>query len=156
LALSIFIRTTFMETSSMPDNMTSIQKSSCCSPAAGATAGRSEWSYSPAIDVYETPTEFVIEADSPGLKAEGIDLAFENGVLKLHGQVVPRSHADASPLRQEYGVGDFDREIPLGRVADRIDGAKIAAEYAHGVLTIHLPKLEAAKSRRIEVKKNFA
>lgn len=140
----------------MPNNTTSIQTSSCCTPSAARVHERSDWSYAPAIDVYETPASFVIECDAPGLKPDGIDLTFEQGVLKLHGQVAQRANTSASFLRQEYGVGDFDREIPLGRIADQVNGEQIAAGYAHGVLTIQLPKLEIAKTRRIEVKKTLA
>ena len=116
-------------------------------------ARSSEWSYTPAMDVYELPEAYVIECDAPGLKPDGIDVTFESGVLHIHGAVTPRHAANPTYLRQEYGVGDFDREIPLGRLIEFVDGGKAEAEYSHGVLTVRLPKLEIAQPRRIEVKK---
>ncbi len=143
-------------------NPTNAIQTTCCAQPVGSgsqqtpSRERSQWSYAPAIDVYETPNAYVIECDAPGLKADGINLTFESGSLHLHGEVVQRVPADASFLRQEYGVGDFDREIPLGRIVEFVDGDKAEAEYAHGVLTIRLPKIEVAQPRRIEVKKTNA
>ena len=48
----------------------------------------------------------------------------------------------------EYGIGDFHRTF---EISERIDGARISAEMENGVLTLHLPKAETARSRRIEV-----
>ena len=52
-------------------------------------------------------------------------------------------------LVREYGVGDFHRAFQIG---EGIDAAKIEAEVNNGVLTLRLPKSEAAKARTIEVK----
>jgi HSP20 family protein len=133
-------------------------QTTCCAPvdAPRGSARRSEWSYTPAMDVYELPDAYVIECDAPGLQADGIDITFEAGVLHLHGNVTPRHNEGLGYLRQEYGVGDFDREIPLGRLVEFVDGDKAEADYAHGVLTVRLPKLEMAQPRRIAVKKTIA
>ncbi len=50
--------------------------------------------------------------------------------------------------KQEYGLGDFYRSLT---VAPEIDAGKIAAECRDGVLTVHLPKQERVKPRRIAV-----
>jgi HSP20 family protein len=136
-------------------NITKAQDASCFGGAC-ETRERSEWSYAPAIDLFELPDAYVIEADAPGLKSDGIEITYEAGTLHLHGAVATRHAEHAKFLRQEYGVGDFDREIPLGRIAEFVDAGKSEAEYAHGVLTIRLPKLEVAQPRRIEVKKSTA
>jgi HSP20 family protein len=51
-------------------------------------------------------------------------------------------------LYGEYGIGDFFRTFTIG---ETIDADKISAELKDGVLTLHLPKTEAVKPRRIEV-----
>jgi len=68
----------------------------------------------------------------------------------IHGRVCPR-HESISFLYGEYGIGDFYRTFAIGEV---IDQEKISAELKNGVLALHLPKTEAVKSRRIEVKAN--
>jgi HSP20 family protein len=135
-------------------NPTDITTAACCGETCDTAQSvqRSAWSYTPAIDVYEMPDAYFIACDAPGVKAEAIELTYESGVLHLHGEVPLRSTGSRF-LRHEYGVGDFDREIPLGRLAEFVDGENATAEYAHGVLSIRLPKLAAAQPRRIEVNK---
>jgi HSP20 family protein len=139
----------------MSNTHASIQAGSCCEPTA-THQDRSEWSYVPAIDVYELNDAFVIECDAPGLKSDGISITVERNVLHLHGEVSKRPGDGATYLRQEYGIGDFGRAIPLGRLAEFVDPGKAEAEYALGVLTIRIPKLEAAQPRRIEVRRGVA
>ena len=62
-------------------------------------------------------------------------------------RVTPR-HSEVEYLYGEYGIGDFYRAFTIG---EAIDSKKISAELKNGVLTIHLPKTEAVKPRRIEV-----
>ena len=59
-----------------------------------------------------------------------------------------RQEAQGPYLRQEYGVGDFYRTF---RVSEQIDASRISAQYAAGGLTLHLPKVEAVKPRKIKV-----
>ena len=73
---------------------------------------------------------------------------FENGELVIEGKVEPR-HADREFLYGEYGIGDFYRSFAI---SEDIDAEKISAQLNNGVLTLHLPKSEAVKPRRIEVK----
>jgi len=51
-------------------------------------------------------------------------------------------------VEEEYGVGDFHRSFAI---APDIDAGKISAEYRDGVLTVHLPKQERVKPKRIAV-----
>jgi len=90
----------------------------------------------------------VLVTDLPGVKPSDIDVHFEEGELSIHGRVEPRA-ADAKEfLLAEYGVGDFFRTF---RVSEQIDATKIHADYNSGVLTLHLPKVEAIKPRKIAV-----
>lgn len=104
--------------------------------------------YRPNVDIVEKADELVVRADVPGVAPDGIDVHFEDGTLAIHAKVPPRNQ-DVDFLVREYGVGDFYREF---RVNETVDVGKISAELADGVLTLHLPKIEAAKPRKITVK----
>ena len=103
--------------------------------------------YTPRVDIYEAADEVVLQCDMPGITPQDIDVRFEKGELSLYGKVQPRP-APAEYLDEEYGVGDFYRSFAI---APEIDAAKIAAEYRDGVLTVHLPKQERVKPKRIAV-----
>jgi HSP20 family molecular chaperone IbpA len=104
--------------------------------------------YSPRVDIVEAGDELILYADLPGVAPEDLDLHFENRELTIQGKVSPR-HKDIQFVYGEYGIGDFYRTFTIG---EQIDSSKISAELKNGVLTLHLPKVEDAKPRRIEVK----
>ena len=104
--------------------------------------------YSPRFDIYETRDELVIVGDMPGVTSENLEIHYEDHELTIHGRVPPR-HEGRRALSAEYGVGDYYRVFTVG---EAIDAERIAAELSGGVLTLHLPKSEAVKPRRIEVK----
>jgi HSP20 family protein len=105
--------------------------------------------YRPNVDIYELADELVVQADVPGAKSDDIDIQFEDGSLTIHARVPQRRSDEAGYLRQEYGMGDFYRTF---RVSEHIDATRISAEYKDGVLTLHLPKVEAVKPRKIKIK----
>jgi HSP20 family protein len=109
---------------------------------------RGGYAFTPRVDIYESDTELLLYAELPGVKPEDVDLHFEKGELILHGKVRPRAGQHEHWLR-EYEVGDFYRVFTIH---ESIDAAKIAAECKNGVLTVHLPKVEAARPRQIAVK----
>jgi len=104
--------------------------------------------YSPRIDIWETDDELMLYADLPGVAPENLDIQFENRELRIHGKVCPR-HDNVKFLYGEYGIGDFYRTFSIG---ETIDSQNISGELKDGVLTLHLPKTDAVKPRRIEVK----
>jgi HSP20 family protein len=104
--------------------------------------------YTPRVDIYETADEVVLLSDMPGVKQRDLDVRFEKGELSLYGKVQPRQ-ASAEYLLDEYGVGDFYRSFTI---SPDVDANKISAEYRDGVLTVHLPKQEKLKPKRIVVK----
>lgn len=110
--------------------------------------GARQATYMPQFDIQETDDELVLYGDMPGVGPEDIDIRFENGELSIHGKVAPR-HENVEFLYREYGVGNYHRTFAIGEM---IDVEKICAEMRHGVLTVHLPKSEQAKPRRIEVR----
>jgi HSP20 family protein len=114
-------------------------------PAAELT--RSGQYYRPSVDIVEDANELRILADMPGVSADSVDIDFEDGALTIHGRV-PNRREDVKFLWEEYGIGDFYRVFQIG---ETIDASGINADYADGVLTVHLPKVEAVKPRKISV-----
>lgn len=103
--------------------------------------------FTPHFDIVETPRELTLVGDLPGVSKNQLDVRFEDDRLILHGKVERRQKIETF-LCREYGVGDFHRTFAIG---ESIDANKITAEMRNGVLTIHLPKAEHVKPRRIEV-----
>jgi HSP20 family protein len=114
-------------------------------PAEHTRSGRY---YRPNVDILEQADELIVLADMPGASGDAIDVNFEDGNLTIHAKVDPRQDESTEYLVREYGVGDFYRTF---RISEAIDASKITAQYADGVLTLHLPKAEEAKPRKIAV-----
>jgi HSP20 family protein len=87
----------------------------------------------PRVDILETPGEFLLVADMPGVGPEGVDLSFDKGELTLRGS------------RSGW---KYERVFS---VSDAVAADRIAAEVKNGVLTVKLPKVEAVKPRKIAV-----
>jgi HSP20 family protein len=104
--------------------------------------------FTPRVDILETDNELTLLAEVPGVRPEDVDLHYEQGELTLTARV--RSRAQGRRLLlQEYEEGDFYRAF---NIHESIDANRISAECKNGVLTVHLPKAEAAKPRQISVK----
>ena len=103
--------------------------------------------FEPAVDIYETPEKLVLTADVPGTTAEAIQTDLRDNLLTI---TAPLKAVDAKwkPVYEEYHVGNYLRQFRLGQ---QIDQSRISAELKDGVLTLHLPKADHAKARRIQV-----
>jgi len=104
--------------------------------------------YTPRCDILETADELILYADLPGVQPGDVDVRFENSELTIYAKCAPR-HEEVNYLVYEYGIGDFYRAFTIN---ETIDADKISAELKHGVLTVHLPKSEAVKPKKIAVK----
>ncbi len=102
----------------------------------------------PAVDVFETPTELVAVLDMPGVSRDGIDVEYEDRTLTIQGRVSGSASTDHVNLWREYHEGNYFRTL---NVRQDIDVGKVAAAYEDGVLTVRLPKREAAVPRKISV-----
>lgn len=107
----------------------------------------------PAIDVYETDTAFVIEADLPGVNQENVDVQFDRGTLTITGTRAATLPAlENAPLRvfsSERVSGNFSRSI---RLPEHVDAEHIEARYSEGVLALTVPKSKGALPRKIAIK----
>jgi HSP20 family protein len=113
-----------------------------------AEATRGGVFFTPRVDIVETDAELTLYAEVPGVRPEDVDLRYEKGELLLHGRV-PSRQGQQTALLQEYEEGDFFRAFTIH---ESIDAGRIAAECKNGVLTVHLPKVEAARPRQIAVR----
>ena len=104
--------------------------------------------FQPRIDIVETADELTLFGDLPGVTSENLNVKFENRELVIEAKIDPAPDG-RNLLVQEYEVGDYYRVFTIG---EEIDTDKISAELHDGVLVLHLPKNEAAKPKRIEVK----
>jgi HSP20 family protein len=121
-------------------------------PAAEQTAvaerTRSGCCFRPNVDILEENDELLLRADMPGAKNDSIDINFEDGTLEIYAAVPPRQEEEQTCLSREYQIGDYYRSF---QISEAIDAGKISAEYADGVLTLHLPKAESIRPRKIAV-----
>jgi len=105
--------------------------------------------WTPAVDIREEETRFVIYADIPGVDPKDIEITMEQGVLTLRGER-PLEEENERKLykRVERVRGTFYRRFGL---PDTADAEKITASGKHGVLEVSIPKRAIAQPRKIEV-----
>jgi HSP20 family protein len=107
-----------------------------------------EWT--PAVDFEESDREYLLKADLPDVKKEDVKVEILDGVLSVQGE---RKHEKEEKGRKfhriERAYGRFERTLSL---PSDIDAAKVSAEFANGVLNVHLPKSPTAKREAVEVK----
>ena len=101
----------------------------------------------PPVDIFETSDALVVIADLPGVAKDTVEVRIENDVLSIKGAGKTVDKGDA--IRREFDLREYFRQFQLG---EQIDQEKIRADVRHGVLTIHLPKVEKVKPKKIEVK----
>lgn len=102
----------------------------------------------PAVDIYETDEEYILSLDMPGALKDTITVTADDAILTITAGVAPREEA-WKPLKTEFDLSDYRREIHIGNQVDR---DRIEAHYENGILTVRLAKSEAAKPRKIDVK----
>ncbi len=104
------------------------------------TSQRATFRLSPAVDIYETTSELVLNAELPGVEETGLSLEVSRGVLTLEGDIV---------VGEEERPRSFYRQFKL---SERINGTAGDAVLKDGVLTLRLPKIEEEKPKKIAVK----
>lgn len=102
--------------------------------------------WAPQLDLYETKTAFVLEADLPGVSKQNVTVEVENGELVLHG-IRSTTHTGRSEnfFRQERRSGQFVRRV---RLPASVNPDRIHATFRNGVLRVNLPKTRTTRRRR--------
>lgn len=100
----------------------------------------------PAVDIVENSQGLTLYADMPGLEQDDLQVQIDKGVLTLEG--TPKQEPKGNAVHEEFSVRPYYRQFQL---PEQIDSDKAQAELKNGVLTLNLPKVEAAQPRRIQV-----
>jgi len=111
---------------------------------AGDEFERADWT--PASDIYETDTGYVIAMDLPGIDREALEIDIDDHRLVVKGT---RSVVVTGAASTERPRGKFLRTYS---VPGSVEQGKIAAEYKDGVLQISLPKRNEQKPKKIDIK----
>jgi len=107
-------------------------------------------SFLPPADVVVSDEDVTVVMDVPGLRVENLSIELQDDVLTIRGErAYPYDTGDRRVWQRiERGFGSFERVL---RVPKGLDPEQISASMTDGVLTVHLPKPEARKPRRIAI-----
>lgn len=102
----------------------------------------------PKCDVRELEHSFSLSFDIPGVKKEDLSLEVKDNVLTVTGERRSEKTDSDKFLRQEVKYGKFSRSFSLPEGANE---EAIEANFENGVLTVHLPKTEKKKAKKISI-----
>lgn len=105
--------------------------------------------WSPAVDVYETEKEILVEAEIPGLSEKDTSVEVKDNLLTLSGERKKETEVEEGDYhRSERFYGKFQRMFTL---PDSVEADKVEARAKNGVLTVRLPKAPKAIAKKIAV-----
>jgi HSP20 family molecular chaperone IbpA len=114
--------------------------------------GSEQETYRPLVDAYETENELVLIAEVPGARKDGVSLNVDRGVLTLEAEADFETPGEGfTPTYASFAPGKYARSFAL---SDEIDRDRISASLSAGVLTVHLPKAESARTRKVQIQVN--
>ncbi len=124
------------------------QPQQTAAPAHGTNGHKTARRYvRPQVSITETADGFTVQAEMPGVPPTGLEITFENGELTLVGHRATADDGHEVVYRESHR-SDFRRVFELDNT---VDASRISAQLDQGLLTVNLPKAEAAKPRRIEI-----
>lgn len=100
----------------------------------------------PAVNITEEESGLLLTADLPGASKQTLDIHVEKGILTINAPV--SRELPGRPIYSEFEWAPYYRQF---QIPDTVNQSAVRAEFNNGVLTLRLPKAEAAKPRRIEV-----
>lgn len=114
--------------------------------------GFNEEFFTPRVDIKESDKGYTLIADLPGVKKDDLSVTLDNGVLTVEASTNEESseEEDGKVIRKERRSGKFMRSFNLGTDIHEED---ISANFADGVLSLTIPKVEKTvpKSRQIDI-----
>jgi HSP20 family protein len=109
----------------------------------GASVSKARFRVTPAADIYENETEFLVHIDVPGVKIDSIDVQALGAELTVRAEQTPAS-VDAEAI-----VSAFERVVQL---PGEVDATTASAHVENGVLEIKVQKSASARRMRIPVR----
>ncbi|MDE0427877.1 MAG: Hsp20/alpha crystallin family protein [Candidatus Poribacteria bacterium] len=107
------------------------------------------YKWTPSVDISETKDNFEVRAELPGIAKDDLHISVKDSLLTLSGEKRQEQVDDTQNYRRvERRYGNFERKFALPREVTADD---IKAEYTDGVLTVSIPKPEAAKPAEIPI-----
>ena len=106
------------------------------------------------VDIYETDSEYIIEAEIAGYGDDDVKIAVKDGVISISSSTtwkerLEKAREERHMIASEINLPEFSRSFVL---PEDSDAAAISAESANGILTIRIPRLKKAEPGRIEIK----
>lgn len=101
----------------------------------------------PAVNIIETEEGLTLTADIPGASRETLDINVEKGILTINAPV--SRNMPGNPAYREFELANYYRQFSI---PESLAHDKATADLANGILTLKVPKAEAAKPRKIEIK----
>lgn len=104
----------------------------------------------PRVDLIDRDDDFLLRAEVPGIDKDQLDISIDEGSVTLRGTTSHEQHDEqGNYYRREIAQGEFVRAVAL---PGAVDTSKAKASLKDGVLELVMPKLEAAKRRKIPIK----
>ena len=101
--------------------------------------------YTLRVDVREEDNDFIITTAVPGLSADDLNIQALDNVVRIEGEY---KTSDGEHLLRELPEGKFIRTL---RLPSEIDADNVEAKITNGILTLSLPKVEAARPKQIKI-----
>ena len=105
----------------------------------------------PAADVRETSGEYTFELELPGVAPDAVELTADSGVLTVRGEKGQRTRKEGEEGRHHFVERSYGSFVRAFQLPQGVDEDRIEAHFAHGLLTVRVPKAERPKPRRIAI-----
>jgi HSP20 family protein len=103
----------------------------------------------PKTNLYDNGEEFLVVAEVPGMSKDDINIRIQGNYLELSGSRKADSPEGYRMHRAERPAASFTRSFTI---PSDVDGERVQASLKDGLLTLTLPKAEAAKPKQIEIR----
>ena len=108
----------------------------------------------PAMDVAERGDAYLVHTELPGVNPDGVEITFEQNVLTIRGSKPsafdPQTDGETRIFAAERVHGGFERSV---RLPEFVDADRIDAQFSNGLLTVTVPKAQAAQARKISIRR---